>query len=329
METARPIMDLMEELKAGLSDYWKAAAGILQKGGVTLKAPGEDYFSFQKNFFSLLFLYSFQRGGVPRPRRRLYAATLQCLRGMVTGCDNLLDDEYKMTLDTDIPETGVRFRSVIDIMVSDRVLFHLMLDAHRRGEIDLDQVQAAINASMKTMTQSGVQEASEEEGIAGVLAPDDLLQTVHHFKTGLLFQCPWDIPLAMEQYDANLVLPILESLYNIGIGCQIMDDMVDMALDVKQKKHNYLVSLIYHGDNREEKTRLQTLMAEDKSQGIPSVSAELFPAAASKAIGISHRTLEKGLSGLFSPDHHFLVKPASYFLKQRIGAIQPVVAEVQ
>ena len=142
----------------------KSRTTFFRQSGVTLNAPGEDDFSFEKNFFSLLFLYSFYRANLPKSRRILYATTLQCLRGMVTGCDNLLDDEYKMTLDSDIPQTGLRFRSVIDIMVSDRVLFQVLLEAGRRQEIGVDQVVAATAASMKTMTRSGLQEASRKQG---------------------------------------------------------------------------------------------------------------------------------------------------------------------
>lgn len=54
----------------------------------------EVSFSLQNNFFSMLFLYSYFRAGIKPRRRILYAATLQCLRGMVTGCDNLLDTEF-------------------------------------------------------------------------------------------------------------------------------------------------------------------------------------------------------------------------------------------
>jgi len=76
---------------------------------------------------------------------------------MVTACGNLLDDEYKQTLDTDIPATGYRFRAVVDIMVFDRALFHVFMDAAIRQEIASDRVLAAATASMKTMTRSGVE----------------------------------------------------------------------------------------------------------------------------------------------------------------------------
>ncbi|MBW2367596.1 MAG: hypothetical protein JRH15_06905, partial [Deltaproteobacteria bacterium] len=83
IEDFPPVNTLLEELRSGLSKYWKIADGILRQSGVSLKAPKEDDFSLNKNFFSLLFLYSFHRAKIPKPRRILYAATLQCLRGMV------------------------------------------------------------------------------------------------------------------------------------------------------------------------------------------------------------------------------------------------------
>ncbi len=315
-----PVKPLMEELRSGLSLYWESAAGVLRPGGVALKPPGEGTFSVEKNFFSLLFLYSFDRAGISKPRRILYATALQCLRGMVTGCDNLLDDEYKKTLDTDIPETGYRFRSVIDIMVSDRVLFQVLSAACRRGEITMEQVLAATTASMKTMTRSGVQEASEEAGITTILEPDRLLQTVHHYKTGLLFQCPWDIPRAVETSDETAIAPLLEGLYQIGMGCQIMDDMVDFSSDLERKRHNFLVSLIYHGSLPAEKKQLRQWPAPGGLRGEPMDPAAAFPTGVAKASEIALHYLETGLNNLFAEPHRFLVEPSIRFLEKRIGA---------
>jgi len=252
---------LLGELRSGLSRYWAVAQQILKPCGVHVHPPPENAFSISRNLFSLLFLYSYHRLGVSPFRRTLYAGTLQCLRGMVTGCDNLLDDEYKPTLETDIPATGHRFRSVVDIMVSDRVLFHLLSDAARWGEITGDQVLAATTASMHTMTQSGVQEAAEEAGIDGILAPETILQSIHHYKTGLLFQCPWDIPRVIETITETDLAPLLSGLYQIGMGCQILDDMVDMGVDIRESHHNYLVSLIHHGVDEKEKSTLISAIA--------------------------------------------------------------------
>jgi hypothetical protein len=275
----------------------------------------------RKNFFSLLFLYSYQRAGIPRHRRILYAATLQCLRGMVTGCDNLLDDEYKQTLDTDIPATGYRFRSVMDIMVSDRVLFQLLMDASIRHEIASDRVLAAAIASMKTMTRSGVEEAGEEAGITSILEPEAILQTIHHFKTGILFQCPWDIPLTLETVAENIRAPLLEGLYRIGIGCQIMDDMVDMAGDILTRRHNYLISLIHHGQHSAEKDRLGKMMNPQWITDRSAIIASDFPEALRQASETSHRLMTDGLEALFSSEHQALVSPAIRFLEEIIGVL--------
>ena len=315
-----PIDTLLGELRAGLSAFWQAAESILRPCGVDLKALEEEDFSLKKNFFSCLFLYSFYRAGIPAQRRILYAAVLQCLRGMVTGCDNLLDDEYKKTLDTDLPAGAFRFRSVIDIMVSDRVLFHLLLKEGRDQGIGREKILAAAVASMQTMTRSGIQEASEEAGITAFLEPEVLLRTVHHYKTGILFQCPWDIPLLLEDVTEEAVAPLMDGLYRIGMGCQIMDDMVDFTSDLERKRHNFLVALIHHGPRADEKQRLQELLDAHNPERQTLNPAVAFPQSLSKAAETAHRFLQRGLNLLYAAPHQFLVEPSIRFLAERIGA---------
>ena len=126
---------LGEELSEALSLYWSTAQEILAGSGITLLEKPAGFLQLENNFFSAIFLYSFHRAGIPRDRRVLYAAFNHCLRGMVTGCDNILDDEYKKTLETDLPAKATRFRSIIDIMASDRVLFSIAMAACARGEL--------------------------------------------------------------------------------------------------------------------------------------------------------------------------------------------------
>ena len=310
---------LLAELQVGLRRYWERADQILRTCGVTLQPYTATAFSLAKNFFSILFLYSYQRAGIPSDRRRVYAAILPCLRGMVTGCDNLLDDEYKPTLETDLPARGHRFRSVVDIMVSDRVLFQILLQAVRRGEIALEQVPLAATASMQTMTRSGIEEAGEEGGVSEILAPDAILQSVHHFKTGLLFQCPWDIPRAIEPMDETHLSPLLEGLHQIGMGCQIMDDMVDMAIDVRARKHNYMVSLIHHGARTDESAQLADAMASEAHLVSDALHMGRFPTAARQARQTARRLLTRGFGLLFAREHQALSPHAIRFLEQRIG----------
>jgi len=327
MMQASSLLALMEDLRRGLATYWSGADEILKACGLRLYMPDADAFSPAKNFFSLLFLYSYRRAGLGRERCRLYAATLQCLRGMVTGCDNLLDDEYKPTLETDIPASGVRFRSVMDIMVSDRVLFAVLADAAEKGVIPQERILAAVTASMQTMTRAGVEEAGEEAGITDIWKPEKILATVHHFKTGILFQCPWDIPRVIDTVPEATLTPLMEGLYRIGIGCQILDDLVDLALDIRSRKHNYLASLIHHGSDGDEKARLARAMTSDGRHDA-ALDFRCFPTALQAAGKTARQLLSAGLTDLFSAEDRHLVPPAIRFLEKRIGVSTPMPDEV-
>ena len=279
-----PLAMLEDELHTALSLYWSKAANILKGSGINLLDPSEDFFSLEKNFFSALFLYSYHRANIPKQRRIFYSAINQCIRGLVTGCDNILDDEYKKTLETDLPAKGIRFRSVLDILVSDRVLLEILINGYQDNEYNIQKVLEANMATLRALTQSGAQEASEEGGIHKLLQPVQVLQLIHHYKTGLLFQCPWAVPSIIESYDKEPVAPLLEALYQIGMGCQIMDDMVDLSMDMRQRRHNYVASLIYYDSGSDDWRRLRSLI---KSKPGPERDKNLlleFPSTRSVAV---------------------------------------------
>jgi len=319
-EALAPLGGLQDELSEGLARYWSAAGNLLRGSGVTLREPLPRYDALDANLFSALFLYSYVQAGIPRSRRVLYAAVNQCLRGMVTGCDNLLDDEYKATLVTDLPEEGTRFRSVLDILVSDRVLFQLLMGGARRGELREDQVLPASAASLRALVRSGAQEASEEGGIAARLEPQAILESIHRYKTGILFQCPWALPDLVERLDPGVADRAKDALYRIGIGCQILDDVVDLARDLEGGRHNYLASLACHGPDPGEWIRLQ---AQVRSLPEPTRDRELplaAPRALAKAAAAAREHLAAGLAALFAERHRHLVGPTLLLLADRIGA---------
>jgi len=110
-----------------------------------------------------------------------------------------------------------------------------------------------------------------------------------------------------------------EGLYRIGMGCQIMDDMVDFMSDLERRRHNFLVSSIYYGSNPVEKSRLQKMITEE---GRPQAMVDLvkdFSDGLSKAFETSHQFLESGLKMLISEQHQLLLEPAIQFLEERIG----------
>ncbi len=310
---------LAGELNEAITMYWETAASILEGSGILLLDPPADYLSMENNFFSALFLYSYHRVRLPPSRRVLYAAINQCLRGMVTGCDNILDDEYKATLRTSLPGGAKKFRSVLDIMVSDRVLFALVTRACWEETLTRDQVLAASSASLRALTESGAQEATEEMGVDRILEPNDVLRRVHHYKTGKLFLCPWGVPETVEVLDEGELEPVKKALYRVGIGCQIMDDMVDLRRDALEKRHNYVASLIFHGTNPAGWERFLSMVRSERPEDEDGALLEHFPEAKRAAATAARERLESGLKGLFFETHQFLVEPCLDFLCERIG----------
>jgi hypothetical protein len=306
---------LESELRAGLEHFWQLAANLFNNSSITLKPPCDETFALSRNFFSTLFLYSYYRVGVPPERRILYVAVNQCLRGMVTGCDNILDDEYKPTLETDLPEKAHRFRSILDIMVADRVLFAL-LTAYCRAQRLPDEVPLrASAASLQALTQSGAQEASEEGGIGSRLPPDVILQKVHHYKTGVLFQATWAIPSLLEEQTA-VALTVQQALYHIGIGCQLLDDIVDLFTDMRDQRHNYVASAILHGGSSALQQDFHSRLATEES---PRLLYAAWPDFAGRMQTLAMSTLKNGLHGLFLQKHREFITPAARFIAQRIG----------
>jgi hypothetical protein len=311
---------LEEELSEALSLYWATAQAILRGSGITLLEKPEGFLKLENNFFSALFLYSYHRAGIPRGRRVLYAALNHCLRGMVTGCDNILDDEYKKTLETDLPAGARRFRSIIDIMASDRALFSILMEAYAKNELSSEQVLKASTASLHALTGSGIQESTEEQGIESILAPQDILSKVHHYKTGLLFNCPWGIPAVLENLSADTVAPLQEALYRIGIGCQILDDMVDLGRDSRSMHHNYVASLIYHSSGQDQWRQLQEKAEAEPGDQKKATLLLDFPPALAESACTARSYLLEGLTALFDERHRFAIGPALAFLYRRIGA---------
>jgi hypothetical protein len=314
------LFSLEDEMREALGLYWRTASLILEGSGTHLKAPADSYYEMQNNFFSIIFLYSYHRTAIPRGHRVMYAAINQCLRGIVTGCDNILDDEYKKTLDTDLPERGTRFRSVLDIMVSDRVIFHVLFNAVALEPLSCDAMLKACDLSLHGLLKSGVQEATEEAGVDRIFLPDEVLTMVHHYKTGVLFQAPWAVPRLLESGSGESTGLIIKALYDIGMGCQILDDMTDLPLDIQRHRHNYVLSLLYHSAAEGLRKRLDSMLKQD---GIFKYDDDLlaeFPLIKTEATNKALSFLNLGFKALFDLSHQSLVEPAIEFVMQRLGA---------
>ena len=131
---------------------------------------------------------------------------------------------------------------------------------------------------------------------------------------------PWSLPAALGDIDPGTLERTTQALYQIGMGCQILDDMVDLASDLRMKRHNYVASLICHDSDPSEHTRLQEWLHELPA-GVEGTELLLeFPRARQRAALTAQRNLEAGTRGLFMEEHLQLAQPVVELLVERIGA---------
>ncbi len=170
------------------------------------------------------------------------------------------------------------------------------------------------------MLKSGVQEASEEEGAGRILNPQEVLEKVHSVKTGILFQAPWVIPELIESKNLTSLSPIKTGLFKIGMGCQILDDMVDLSMDARMNRHNYVASLIVHGGNIAEQKMFNRYLAGESREPYDPDFLFNFPKARQASARTALSLLQEGTQLLFDDTHRFMGDYCVDFFAKRIGA---------
>lgn len=251
------------EQQTVVKNFWEKARTLLQDSGIELRPLPESWVTLRHNYFSVLFIALFFVMKIPPQRLRFYARLNHCLRSWVTACDNLLDQELKEMILTDLPGQAYTFKSVHTLLLTDRVFFSFLLDAVRSGTLSQEEMERLLPLSLSAITASGREEAEEEAGIAADLSPKKLLQQVHTAKTGRLFTSPLFAPLALGDIHIKdpQVADIHQGLLEFGLGCQILDDLSDLGMDLMDSKYNYVAALIRHGGDLGEKNRLSKLRA--------------------------------------------------------------------
>lgn len=262
----------LSEQKSVLNDFWEKGSQILSGSAIQLKPPPEKWYALRHNYFSVLFIVVFFVLRIPLPRLRLYARLNHCLRTWVTACDNLLDDELKELLITDLPDDARIFKSVHTLLVADRIFFSFMMDAVQGGVISEREMEVLLKVSLSSISESGREEAEEERGVEYDITPHDMLYKIHAIKTGRLFTSPLSAPRALGDIsrDDEQYKHIYEGLSSIALGCQILDDLSDIGMDLEKRKHNYLAALVLsQGTDRE-----RTLINEMLSSGTAGRAAQ-------------------------------------------------------
>ena len=202
----------------------------------------KDALTIRRNLFSTLFLSVYQILDVPPDRRLLFGKLNQLFRVWVTGADNLLDAEDKVVLPLCLPHDARTMREVVAIMAADRVLTEILWSAVEQGTISVGEARQISARSLQALLGSAGQEATEERGVEERPPPDEVLFVIHRLKTGLLFHIPFVGPDATGEGDTPLAAEMKSALLDFGLGCQLLDDVRDLAVDLRERRHNYVLS---------------------------------------------------------------------------------------
>lgn len=257
LRLGRIVHKAFQEHKSCMRDVQRLMCRYLRTPAETPAAfavePGKvpkDYFSFCRNLFSTLFMSVYHLLDIRHERRMLYGRINHLFRIWVTSADNLLDAEDKVVIPVRMKGHSRIMRQVITLMAGDRVLGDLLREGVACRIINASDSDSIHEQSLRCLLPSAAQEAAEEGGIQGRRPPADyVLSTIHRYKTGILFQVPFMGPEIVESgIDRMLMLEVQNALLNFGLGCQLIDDIRDMAQDLIEGRQNYVLSLVEQAD---------------------------------------------------------------------------------
>lgn len=299
-ESVRTLRLALAEQQEVVRDvHARAAALVLSPAGappefsVSLDPLPEPLLTLRRNLFSTLFQSTYLLLKIAPARRLIYGKLNYLFRIWVTSADNLLDQEDKVTLPVRMPGQARVMRQVVSIMAADRVLDRLLTDAVREGELEAREAALLSEHSLRVLLPSAAQEASEEGGITERPPPEYVLNTIHRLKTGLLFHLPFLGPETIEGgIDQNRLAAMKNALLSFGLGCQILDDIRDMAQDHREKRHNYILSCLqWNGDP----------FARRMDEQQPEIGARIYgeiPHVTHPAARLAMSNLCAGISGM-------------------------------
>jgi hypothetical protein len=293
-----------DEYKVCIEAVFKEARTLLQSPpktplefDVRLAAIPDDFYSIRRNLFSTLFQSVYHLLQIRQDRRLLYGKLNHLFRIWVTSADNLLDNEDKIVVPMEIAGSSRVMRQVISVMLADRILKNITDQAVRDKIITDEEATLLTHKSLQILLPSAAEEASEEEGISHRPNAEYVLNTIHRLKTGLLFHIPFLGPDTIEyNIDKNTLALCKEGLMNFGLGCQILDDIRDIAKDYLEMRHSYILSTIY----MDYPLYVAKLHQIEPDIDVSSNIFELFPNAVCPAAERAVKLLTNGLVSLGS-----------------------------
>ena len=281
--------ECIRELHDRFSPYLETPADTPPAYAVRAGPLPEAWLGWRKNVFSTLFQSTYHLMGIPRTRRMLYGKLIHLFRIWVTSADNLLDGEDKEVVPIEMPGSARVMRQVVAVMAADRVLAQILEEAVEQGWLSARQRDDLARESLRRLLPSAAQEATEEGGIAVRPPPEEVLGVVHRLKTGLLFNVAFVGPDVVEPVVSARSGRLRDGLMDFGLGCQILDDVRDMARDLIEGRHNVALSTLAHRDPAElDRLRHQVKTTSDR----------LYLAVPGTAVPLARQGLDLLTSGL-------------------------------
>jgi hypothetical protein len=190
----------------------------------------------RKNFFSILFLAVYRAMGIHEERRLLYGVINHAIRGIVTAADNLLDDEYKEMLPLRFAAGASRFKSIMHLLLFDRILYQVVDDAVEKRIISPEDRPRILQTILDALVPIGEEEATEEGGVDRLLTPADIIEQIHRHKGGNLLRLAFVAPLLVESGRRERVELADRGVYRIGLALQVIDDLTDFHEDLRDRR---------------------------------------------------------------------------------------------
>jgi hypothetical protein len=112
------------------------------------------------------------------------------------------------------------------------------------------------------------------------------------YKGGNLLRLAFVAPLRLESGATAARLQAADrGIYSIGLALQVIDDLTDFYQDLRDRRHNYLVSTIHHEGSRDERARLAALLG---GRGAALPVEQVYAASATRAMA---RAIGEALDG--------------------------------
>ena len=238
--------ECIREIHARLAPHLASPADTPAAYAVRSAPLPDAWLGWRKNIFSTLFQSAYHLMNIPAPRRVLYGKLIHLFRIWVTSADNLLDGEDKEVVPVVLPGHARIMRQVVAVMAADRVLAEILNAAVAQSVISPAHRDELSRESLCRLLPSAAQEATEEGGIAVRPPPEEVLGVIHRLKTGLLFNVAFVGPEIVEPIVFVRTARLREGLMDFGLGCQVLDDVRDMARDLLENRNNYVLSMLAH-----------------------------------------------------------------------------------